>query len=119
LDTLLVNELFSGLESKNVSAKAKESGCDLCYLIAHSSTRPPEKSIFPLTNTGKFQFELTCMFPPNSGSKCPQILKHVKQKWQSNAIKLGDRPTQYANTPSCDKYSAFGKRCFFHSMQQL
>ena len=114
--------IFLGLESKNVSAKAKESGCDLCYLIAHSSTRPPEKSIFPLTNTGKFQFELTCMFPPNSGSKCPKILKHVKHKWQANAIKLGDRPTQYANTPSCDKYSAFGNRykfTFYHSILKL
>ena len=58
------------------------------------------------------------MFPPNSGSKCPKILKHVKQKWQVNAIKLGDRPTQYANTPSCDKYSSFGNRCIFHSMLQ-
>ena len=50
------------------------------------------------------------MFPPNVGSKCPKVLKRLKEKWRRKAIKLGDRPTQYSNTPSCDKKTGFGER---------
>ena len=50
------------------------------------------------------------MFPPDVGSKCPKVLKRLKEKWRRKAIKLGDRPTQYSNTPSCDKKTRFGER---------
>ena len=79
-------------------------------MLAHSSTKHYENQIFPLTFTGSFQFELTCMFKPDSGSKCPKVLKNIKEQWRTKAINLGDRPTQYANTPSCDKKTSFGER---------
>ena len=63
-----------------------------------SSTK--KESILPPTSTGRLQIELTCTYKPNSGSACPKILKKVKEIWSNKATKLGDRPTQYANTPS-------------------
>ena len=50
------------------------------------------------------------MYPPNVGSRCPTVLKNVKEKFRRKAIKQGDRPTQYANTPSCDLKTKFGNR---------
>ena len=89
---------------------AKKAGCEFCYLIAPSSTRALNESILPLTQTGKYQVELTCMFPPNVGSRCPTVLKNIKEKWRKKALSLGDNPTQYANTPSCDLKGNFGDR---------
>ena len=43
------------------------------------------------------------MFPPNVGSKCPKVLKNIKEQWRRKSIQIGDRPTQYYNIPSCDK----------------
>ena len=101
--------IFSGLKRKE-SAKARKAGCEFCYLIVPSSNRGPQNQILPLTFSGTFQVELTCMFPPNVGSQCPKILKNIKEKWRRKALKNGDRPTQYAKTPSCDKKTPFGER---------
>lgn len=101
--------LLIGLKYKE-TAQARKAGCEFCYLIVPSSNRPPEKQILPLTFSGTYQVELTCMFPPDVGSKCPKVLKRLKEKWRRKAIKLGDRPTQYSNTPSCDKKTRFGER---------
>ena len=101
--------ILIGLKYKE-TAQARKAGCEFCYLIVPSSNRPPEKQILPLTFSGTYQVELTCMFPPDVGSKCPKVLKRLKEKWRRKAIKLGDRPTQYSNTPSCDKKTRFGER---------
>ena len=101
--------LLIGLKYKE-TAQARKAGCEFCYLIVPSSNRPPEKQILPLTFSGTYQVELTCMFPPDVGSKCPKVLKRLKEKWRRKAIKLGDRPTQYSNTPSCDKKTRFSER---------
>ena len=75
-----------------------------------SSARSPNNSIFKLTKTGNYQVELTCMYPPNVGSRCPTTLKNIKEKFRRKAIKQGDQPTQYANTPSCDSKTKFRDR---------
>lgn len=111
LDDFVFNHPVFGLRNKESEA-ARKAGCEFCYLIAPSSSRPTSESILPLTDTGKYQIELTCMYPPNSGSKCPQVLKKVKEMFRRRAIALGDNPTQYSNTPSCDLKGQFGDRYF-------
>ena len=89
------------------------NGCEFCYLISVSSSRPSNKTILPLTYTGSYQVELTCTYPPHVGSNCPKILKNIKNRWRRQAYELGDKPTQYANTPSCDRKGKFGNRLIF------
>ena len=59
-----------GLKNKE-SEFAKQAGCEFCYLVVPSSSRSPKNPIFKLTKTGKYQMDLTCMYPPNVGSRCP------------------------------------------------
>jgi hypothetical protein len=109
LDDFVFNHPVFGLKNKD-SKLARAAGCEFCYLIVPSSSRSANRPILPLTATGKFQIELTCMFPPNVGSRCPSVLKHIKEGFRRKAISLGDSPTQYANTPSCDLKGPFGSR---------
>lgn len=111
LDEFVFNHPVFGLKNKE-SKLAKSAGCEFCYLIVPSSARPLSRPILPLTFTGKFQVELTCMFPPNVGSRCPTVLKNIKEKFRRTAVRLGDSPSQYANTPSCDLKGRFGDRYF-------
>ena len=60
-----------------------------------SSNRPPNQSILPLTYVGTYQVELTCTYPPNVGSKCPKVLKNLKETWRRKAIELGDSDAMY------------------------
>lgn len=111
LDDFLFNHPVFGLKNKN-SYVAKKSGCEFCYLIVPSTMRrdgidPP---ILSLTRTGSFQVELTCSYPPNVNSRCPQVLHNAKEQFYRNAIKQGDKPTQYYNTPSCDKDQTAGEK---------
>ena len=106
---MTIKTFFSGLKHKE-SKLARKAGCEFCYLIATSSARSPDNSIFKLTKVGSFQVDLTCMYPPNVGSRCPKVLKNAKEKFRRQAISLGDQPTQYANTPSCDLKTKFRDR---------
>ena len=105
----IIKIFFSGLKHKE-SKLARKAGCEFCYLIVPSSARSPDNSIFKLTKVGNFQVELTCMYPPNVGSRCPKVLKNIKEKFRRHAIHLGDSPTQYANTPTCDLKTKFRDR---------
>ena len=104
-----------GLKNKE-SEFAKQAGCEFCYLVVPSSSRSPKNPIFKLTKTGKYQMDLTCMYPPNVGSRCPTVLKNIKEKFRRKAIKLGDSLTQYANTPSCDIKTKFQNRYIFEKV---
>jgi hypothetical protein len=110
LDEFVFKHPVFGLRNKESKA-ARRAGCEFCYLVAPTSSRPD--SILPLTNTGKYQIELTCMYPPNKGSRCPAVLQNVKESFRRRAIELGDQPTQYANTPSCDLKGKFRDRLYF------
>lgn len=109
LDDFVFHHPVFGIRNRD-SKSALRSGCEFCYLVVPSSNR--QKSILPLTDTGAFQVELTCMFDPNGNSRCPHILRNVKDLFRRKALASGDRPTQYANTPSCDKKTSFGERYF-------
>ena len=111
LDDFIFNHTVFGLKNKE-SEFARQAGCDFCCLVVGSSSRSPKNPIFKLTQTGKYQMDLTCNYPPNVGSRCPTVLKNIKEKFQRKAIKLGDSPTQYANTPSCDINSKFQNRYY-------
>jgi len=114
LDDFIFNHTVFGLKNKE-SEFAKQAGCEFCYLVVPSSSRSPKNPIFKLTKTGKYQMDLTCMYPPNVGSRCPTVLKNIKEKFRRKAIKLGDSLTQYANTPSCDIKTKFQNRYIFET----
>ena len=109
LDDFIFNHTVFGLKNKE-SEFARQAGCDFCSLVVGSSSRSPKNPIFKLTQTGKYQMDLTCNYPPNVGSRCPTVLKNIKEKFRRKAIKLGDSLTQYANTPSCDIKTKFQNR---------
>ena len=97
---------------KKESDSARKAGCEFCFLAIVSSKRPANPKI-PLNFSGKFQFELSCMFPKEmANSNCPKVLKNVKETLKRKAIILGDKPMQYPNTPSCDKNDSFKGRYF-------
>ena len=109
LDDFVFNHPVFGIRNRDTKTALK-SGCEFCYLIVPSSNR--KENILPLTFTGPFQIELTCMYDPRGHSRCPRILRNVKDLFRRKALALGDRPTQYANTPSCDKKTGFSERYF-------
>ena len=109
LDNFVFNHPVFGIRNRDSKA-AQRSGCEFCYFILTSSNR--QKNIFPMTYTGRFQVELTCMYDPYAESRCPHILRNVKDLFRKKALARGDQPTQYANTPSCDKKVGFGERYF-------
>ncbi len=86
-----------------------KAGCDFCYFIV-VSTSHPERNILELVDTGIYQVELTCTYRPYAHKKCPAVLKRIKEQFVRKAIALGDTPTQYVNTPSCDVRGDFGTR---------
>lgn len=85
------------------------AGCDFCYFIV-VSTSNPQRTILELVDTGTYQVELTCTYQPYAHKKCPAVLKQVKEEFRQLAVSLGDVPTQYVNTPSCDASQDFGPR---------
>ena len=85
------------------------AGCDFCYFIV-VSTSQPERPIFPIGETGRYQIELTCTYEPNKNKACPRVLQHIKEKFDRDARALGDTPTQYVNTPSCERTDDFGPK---------
>ena len=99
---ILFNHPTFGLKYKE-KIQARKAGCEFCFFVIHSSNRSPQNQIFNLTFSGKFQLELSCLFPPYVGSKCPKVLRNIKEQWRRKSIQIGDRPTQYYNIPSCDK----------------
>lgn len=99
---------ISGFKHK-YSRRSMAAGCDFCYFIVVSTSRP-DRPILPLTDTGLYQIELTCTYRPYAHKKCPHMLQHVKEGFVSRAMQLGDTPTQYVNTPSCDIRGDFGTR---------
>ena len=64
-----------------------------------------------MTETGKFQIELTCMYKPDREAvTCPRLLKNVKEKMVTSALRFGEKPSQYPNTPTCDTIGSFQER---------
>ena len=99
---------ISGFKNK-YSRRSMAAGCDFCYFIVVSTSKP-DRPILPLTDTGLYQIELTCTYRPYAHKKCPHMLQHVKEGFVSRAMQLGDTPTQYVNTPSCDLRRDFQTR---------
>ena len=97
---------------KKESYTARKAGCEFCFLAIVSSKRPATTKI-PIILSGSFQFELSCLFPKEiTNSKCPHVLKNIKETLKRKAIILGNKPMQYPNTPSCDAKDSFKSRYF-------
>lgn len=103
---ITVKKIFSAFFNKNKPA-VKKAGCEYCYLVVPSTKKA---KFLPLTDVGKFQIELTCTYPPNANVACPKILRDIKEEMVRRAVKYGDTPTQYLNTPTCDYRGDFGNR---------
>ena len=59
---------------------------------------------------GQYNIEMVCLYKPNIQSKCPSVVKHAKMLFRNSAIKNGENPTQYLNTPTCDNTNDFPLR---------
>ena len=94
------------------------SECEYCFLSLITGNEKlfrlrPNESIendtMPIDH-GKLQMEMTCLYEPGIGSKCPQIVKKAKRALSTEALKNGESLTQYSNTPSCDTDKGFWER---------
>ena len=106
----IFNHPVLGLLNKD-SKIAQKSGCEFCFMVIVSTRRNTSEEI-PLKFTKGYQLELTCLYPKNVPSKCPKILKNLKENFWTSSIRQGDVPRQYLNTPSCDKFSSYKEKYF-------
>ena len=111
--------LFYILGFKNLdSAHSASFECEYCFLSLLSANdripnSGPAASAIDMgfsTDHGRLQMEMTCLYEPDSKSKCPSIVREAKQKINFLSSRNGERLTQYSNTPSCDNGTNFWKR---------
>ena len=111
--------LFYILGFKNLdSAHSASFECEYCFLsllsandrIPHSGPSASAIDMGFSTDHGRLQMEMTCLYEPDTKSKCPDIVREAKQKINFLSSRNGERLTQYSNTPSCDNGTNFWNR---------
>ena len=122
IDQILMKHPLFGLQNYG-SRRSARLGCEYCLLAVVISNvevfkKTPSFSEFRFTpfeeiqpnDVGNFQIELSCLYKPNTKSKCPNIVKKAKYLMVNSATRAGEKLTQYYNTPSCDSNSQFKNR---------
>ena len=49
--------------------------CDYCIFVVASTNRIKEQEDYEFAKPKRFLIELTCLYDPNTKSKCAQVLK--------------------------------------------
>ena len=96
--------------------------CDFCLWILYIGKKGVNDQIIQDTDIGPNSFELACTYNPAKFSKkCPRAMEKIKKLVNSKAQKLGVKPRQYVNTPSCnnDAFFSFGQRYWGNSYGKL
>ena len=124
LSKLFMKHPLFGLSNMG-SRKAAEAECEFCWFaftainsdqINDLSTPIWSKSSFTTANDvkpvdrGNIQADLTCMYKPKINSRCHKVVQRAKTLMQNEAIRNGEKLTQYLNTPSCDSTKPFTQR---------
>ena len=75
------------------------------------------------TQIGSLYVGLDCTFNSHDSHKakyCPKEVAKVQKSMMQNALRLGEVPHQYSNTPGCDNtFFSFGKRYWGDSYPRL
>jgi len=124
LSNLFMNHPLFGLKNMD-SRKSAKSECEFCWLaitainskqindlstpIWSSSSFTTANDVIPV-DRGNIQADVTCMYKPTSNSRCPKVVKNAKTLMTNEAIRHGEKLTQYLNTPSCDLSKPFHQR---------
>ena len=105
-----------GLKNLDSRLSAK-SGCEFCYMSIVKVTQsflPRDPNLIPARSNGvvmdAYNFETVCLYKPNVGSRCPNVVKNAKTMFRNLAMKNGQKLTQYLNTPTCDSSNDFATR---------
>ena len=124
LSKLFMKHPLFGLSNMG-SRKAAEAECEFCWFaftainsdqINDLSTPIWSKSSFTTANDvkpvdrGNIQADLTCMYKPKINSRCHKVVQRAKTLMQNEALRHGERLTQYLNTPSCDSTKPYTQR---------
>ena len=121
---LFMNHPLFGLKNMD-SRKSAASECEFCWFaitainsdqindlsipISSSTSYTTANDVLPV-DRGNIQADVTCMYKPQTNSRCPKVVKRAKTLMMNEAIRHGEKLTQYLNTPSCDKDKSFTKR---------
>ena len=121
---LFMHHPLFGLKNMD-SRKSAESECEFCWFaitainskqinelstpITSSTSYTTANDVLPV-DRGNIQADVTCMYKPKTNSRCPKIVKRAKTLMMNEAIRHGEKLTQYLNTPSCDPSKPFRER---------
>ena len=124
LSKLFMKHPLFGLSNMG-SRKAAESECEFCVFafgavnsdqINELSTPIWSKSSFTTAedvrpvDVGNIQADLTCTYKPKINSRCHKVVERAKTLMQNEALRHGEKLTQYVNTPSCDSTKPYTQR---------
>ena len=119
-----MNHPIFGFKNGN-SRNSGASECELCsFSIGAINTDQINKLATPIwspnsftthndaisVDIGNIQADFLCLYKPKINSKCPKIVKRAKTLMVKEAIRHGEKLTQYLNTPSCDSSVSFSQR---------
>ena len=97
--------------------------CDFCVWILYIGHPGKFASVMLDTQIGPLYVGLDCTFNSHDAHKatyCPKEVEKVQRTMMKNAIKLGEVPHQYSNTPGCDNtFFSFGQRYWGNSYPRL
>ena len=121
---LFMNHPLFGLKNMD-SRKSAASECEFCWFaitainsdqindlsipVSSSASYTTANDVLPV-DRGNIQADVTCMYKPQTNSRCPKIVKRAKTLMMNEAMRYGEKLTQYLNTPSCDKDKSFTNR---------
>ena len=111
-----------GLKHKH-SSRGPRTGCDFCNWFIYFGN--PEVPIQPITGktTGLIASEIDCSYnkrKKRAANSCENFIRKVKHTLTVDAYKVGARPSQYVNTPSCDDIGDhFSKRYWGDNYDRL
>ena len=102
--------IFSGLRNANKRQEQKRSfECEFCFMSLYQTKGPDPNDIFMLA--GNYGAQMECWYVPRTHSKCPRIVRRVKDLARNLALRnSGDILTQYSNTQTCDSTKDFENR---------
>ena len=124
LSSMFMNHPLFGLNNID-SRKAAASECEFCvFSLAGINSDQINKLSTPIwsptsfttandviaVDRGNIQADFFCTYKPNINSKCPKIVKRTKTLMVREALRHGEKLTQYLNTPSCDSTIPFNRR---------
>lgn len=86
---------------------ALKSGCEFCTWFYNFVNQKVPIDVIPGQDLGFIAVEVDC--GANSqvygkGRRCAETMANLKTLMSNNAFKIGEKPIQYVNTPSCDKH---------------